>query len=70
MSPYKGTVPQNNLTPKSGQKHCVKKLDIRADFGYMYSFDWHLITTFQKRLYLWVCIKKFKKLKFDFQKCC
>ena len=28
--------------------HSVKKLDIHRDYGYMYSLNWHLITTLKK----------------------
>ena len=39
--------------------HSVKKLDIRADFGYIYILNWHLITPFQKRLNFWVGVNKY-----------
>ena len=47
--------------------HGVKKLDIRGDFGYIYSLDWHLITTIKKGNILGVH-KQICKLKIWFSK--
>ena len=50
-----GPIPQSNTRCQQNLRcctkglvwlalHSVKKLDIRENFGYMYSFNWHLIT--------------------------
>ena len=39
--------------------HSVKKLDICTDFGYLYSLNWHLITTLKKAFFR-VCIAKYE----------
>ena len=46
---------------------CVKKMDICGDFGYMYSLNWHLITTFQKGNTFWCALTNIQAKKLVFK---